>query len=226
MIGIDNYALFLLTSIILNISPGPDTLYILARTIQQGQRAGILSTIGINAGCLVHTLAVATGLSALLTTSATAFTVIKLLGAVYLIWIGIQSLYCKRLLMKDNIASISDWMIFQQGLITNVLNPKVALFFLALLPQFVNKDVHTGVQPFLLLGFSFIATGFLWSLVLVFIAERLVSKIRQSPRFGQWINRGVGALLIALGLRLAISEATNPDIMYSRLVKSITYPLI
>lgn len=177
--------------------------------MQQGRRTGIWSTLGINAGCLVHTVAVATGLSALLAASATAFTVIKWLGAVYLIAMGIQSLRSRALAMQDDIAraSASDWTIFRQGLITNVLNPKVALFFLALLPQFVSVDAPAGVPAFLLLGFSFIVTGSLWSLVLVFSADRLTTRVRQSPRLGQWVNRGVGALLIALGLRLAVSEA-------------------
>lgn len=207
MLGIEHYGLLIVTALALNISPGPDSLYILARTVQQGRRAGIWSLLGINAGCLVHTLAVATGLSALLAASATAFTVIKLLGALYLVWIGVQALRSKTLSLRENVEQASYLTIFRQGLLTNVLNPKVALFFLALLPQFVSGDGQHGVLPFLLLGFSFIVTGTLWCLVLVFAADRLTARVRRSPRLGQWLNRGVGALMIGLGLRLATSES-------------------
>ena len=207
MFGIEHYGLFVLTALALNISPGPDSLYILARTVQQGRRAGLWSVLGISTGCLVHTLAVATGLSALLATSATAFVVIKWAGAAYLIWIGIQALRSQTLQLNEQIDRASDRQIFQQGLLTNVLNPKVALFFLALLPQFVSAEAQHGVLPFLLLGLTFIVTGTLWCSVLVLAADRLTQRVRQSPRLGQWINRGVGMLMIALGLRLALSES-------------------
>jgi threonine/homoserine/homoserine lactone efflux protein len=209
MLGIEHYWLFVVTALALNISPGPDSLYILARTVQQGRRAGIWSVIGISAGCLVHTLAVATGLSALLAASATAFTVIKLVGALYLIWIGIQALRSATLTLRDQVDAASNLTIFRQGLLTNVLNPKVALFFLALLPQFVSAEAQHGMLPFLLLGLTFIATGTVWCLVLVFAADRLTARVRQSPRLGQWINRGVGALMISLGIRLAVSEGRS-----------------
>jgi len=206
MFGLEHYPLFLLTALALNMSPGPDSLYILARTVQQGRNAGIWSVLGINAGCFVHTLAVATGLSALLAASATAFTAIKYTGALYLIWLGVQALRSQSLCLRESVVRASNLTIFRQGLLTNVLNPKVALFFLALLPQFVSDESPHGALPFLLLGGSFIVTGTGWCLVLVFAADRLTRRMRQSPQLGQWLNRGVGMLLIALGLQLAISE--------------------
>lgn len=206
MLGIEHYGLFVITALALNISPGPDSLYILARTVQQGRRAGFWSVLGISAGCLVHTLAVATGLSALLATSALAFQIIKWLGAFYLIWLGVQALRSPQLALQTELAVATAAQIFRQGLLTNVLNPKVALFFLALLPQFISTDGQHGVLPFLLLGLTFIVTGGLWCSVLVLAAARLTARVRQSPRFGQWLNRSVGVLLIGLGLRLALSE--------------------
>ena len=207
MLGIEHYGLFVMTALALNISPGPDSLYILARTVQQGRLAGFWSVLGISAGCLVHTLAVATGLSALLATSATAFLLIKWLGAIYLVWLGIQALRSPRLALDSTLPVASAAQIFRQGLLTNVLNPKVALFFLALLPQFVSADSAHGVLPFLLLGLTFIITGGIWCSVLVLAAARLTARVRQSPRLGQWLNRGVGVLLIGLGVRLALSDA-------------------
>ena len=207
MLGIEHYGLFVMTALALNISPGPDSLYILARTVQQGRMAGFWSVLGISAGCLVHTLAVATGLSALLATSALAFLVIKWLGAIYLVWIGIQALRSPRLTLQNELPVVSAMQIFRQGLLTNVLNPKVALFFLALLPQFISTDAQHGMLPFLLLGLTFIVTGGIWCSVLVLMAARLTARVRQSPRLGQWLNRGVGVLLIGLGVRLALSDA-------------------
>src|SRR5262249_16292553 len=145
---------FIVAGVMLNLTPGPDTMYIIARTISQGRQAGILSVLGISSGCAIHTLFAAFGLSAMLATSTTAFLAVQLAGAAYLIFLGVQNLRKKSNLIVESYGSkkVSSLAIFRQGFLTNLLNPKVALFFLAFLPQFVVPDTELGPVPFLFLG--------------------------------------------------------------------------
>src|SRR3954468_21943461 len=147
-LGIHDFWLFVASGIVLNVTPGPDTLYIVGRSVAQGRRAGAVSALGISSGCLVHTVAAAVGLSALLASSAAAFTIVRYAGAVYLIYLGVR-LVCgrddrKRGSHPPAVAAPASrttgaaWAVYRQGLLTNLLNPKVALFFLAFLPQFVD----------------------------------------------------------------------------------------
>jgi threonine/homoserine/homoserine lactone efflux protein len=155
MFGIHNYWLFIVSGLLLNITPGQDTLYIVGRSISQGRRAGVLSVLGISTGCLVHTLAAAFGLSAVLAASSEAFMAVKFIGAAYLVYLGFQMILSRasppRQLTTGQPAR--GWMIYRQGILTNVLNPKVALFFLAFLPQFIESGSNTKVLAFLILSY-------------------------------------------------------------------------
>ncbi|MCE9668059.1 LysE family translocator [Myxococcus stipitatus] len=198
---------FLLAGIALNLTPGPDTMYVLARSVGQGRGAGFVSALGIAVGCLFHIAAATLGLSALLATSAVAFTVVKWVGALYLVWLGIQMLRSKA--GPDavrGLAPASLWRIFRDGVVTNVLNPKVALFFLAFLPQFVDPTRgSTGLQ-FVLLGLLFDLTGTLWLAFIAGVAGAFGAWLRRSPRFTAWQQRVTGGVFVALGARLALQE--------------------
>src|SRR5437867_9894661 len=198
MLGTHDLPAFLLASFLLWITPGPDTMYILARSISQGIQAGVLSALGIGCGILLHTTLAAFGLSALLAASATAFHVVKLAGAAYLIYLGVQALRASGRLATPEIAAASPWRIFRQGVLTNALNPKVAIFFLAFLPQFVNPAAGLGPVPFLLLGGLFVSGGTLWSLGLAAGAARATRAIRQNAGVMVWLERLSGCIYIGL----------------------------
>jgi RhtB (resistance to homoserine/threonine) family protein len=205
--GIHDFWLFVASGIVLNITPGPDTLYILGRSIAQGRRAGMLSVLGISSGILVHTMAAALGLSALLATSVTAFTVIRWAGAIYLIYLGLRMLL--RAGPRGAAGSnepgdrLCPWAIYRQGLLTNLLNPKVALFFLAFLPQFVDPRSPNRTAAFLILGLAFVSTGTLWCLGVAWFAAALSRGLREARRCARWLERGTGGLFIGLGIRMA-----------------------
>ncbi|WP_123043609.1 LysE family translocator [Cohnella candidum] len=208
MFGIEHYTLFLLSGILLNLTPGTDTLYILSRTVAQGKRAGILSVLGIVSGVFFHTLFAAFGLSVILMQSALAFSVVKWLGAGYLIYIGIKSLKSRaNPLVLEQTERTAGKKIYLQGLLTNVLNPKVALFFLAFLPQFIEPDRTTGVLPFILLGLTFIVTGTLWNFVLVWGSSLLTRKLR-SGSVAKYLNKISGVVFIGLGIKLLRTTRT------------------
>ncbi|MCP3100015.1 LysE family translocator [Myxococcus sp. K15C18031901] len=198
---------FLLAGIALNLTPGPDTMYVLARSVGQGRGAGFVSALGISVGCLFHIAAATLGLSALLATSAAAFTVVKWVGALYLVWLGVQMLRSKSgpELARD-VAPASLWRIFRDGVVTNVLNPKVALFFLAFLPQFVDPTRgSTGLQ-FVVLGLLFDLTGTAWLAFIAGVAGAFGAWLRRNPRFAAWQQRVTGGVFVALGARLALQE--------------------
>jgi threonine/homoserine/homoserine lactone efflux protein len=209
MLGIHNYWLFILSGTLLNIVPGQDTLYILGRSISQGRRAGMLSVLGISTGCLVHTLAAAFGLSAMLAASSHAFMFVKFIGAAYLIYLGVRMLLSRAAgggqMMTDR-PPASGWIIFRQGILTNVLNPKVALFFLALLPQFIDVHSSEKVVAFLVLGLTFIFNGTLWCMIVAWFASAFSRRLRERPATESWLKRGTGALFIGLGGKLALSK--------------------
>jgi threonine/homoserine/homoserine lactone efflux protein len=211
MLGIHELWLFVLSGLLLNITPGPDTAYIIGRSIQFGWRGGAAAAIGISCGCIVHVLGAAIGLSALLMASSTAFTILKLVGAAYLIVTGVQMLLSRsrpltKVAVEGEASSLS--AVFWQGALTNVLNPKVALFFLAFLPQFVDSASAHKTLAFLLLGAIFIFNGTLWCLGIAAFAARAAARIRQSEGAIAWINRALGGLFVYLGIRVAMLEAT------------------
>jgi threonine/homoserine/homoserine lactone efflux protein len=208
MLGIHDYWLFVATGVLLNLTPGQDTLYILGRSIAQGRQIGVASALGISAGGVVHTLAAALGLSAVLATSASAFIALKVVGAVYLVYLGVRMLIARTAAVgsTDIAGLVNVWTAFRQGMLTNMLNPKVALFFLALMPQFIEPDSPTKVGAFLVLGFTFLSTGTVWCLVLALGAARVRSFFASRPRALQNFSQVSGALFIFLGLRLAASK--------------------
>jgi threonine/homoserine/homoserine lactone efflux protein len=205
--GIQHLGLFIITGLLLNMIPGPDTLYILGRTVAQGRRAGILSALGISTGCFVHTLAAALGLSAILVTSAKAFMVVKLCGAAYLIYLGVQMLWPssrKEAPGEPVLTPARGRTVFAQAVLTNVLNPKVAVFFLAFLPQFVST---TGTfLPFLFLGLVFVVNGTIYCMLLVLFASTLTRKFKASQRTATFLKRVTGGLFVGLGLKLAVER--------------------
>ena len=166
MAGIQHLWLFVVSGLLLNVTPGPDSLFIMARSATQGWRAGFVACWGIGSGVFVHVFAAALGLSALLATSATAFTVVKIIGAAYLAWIGIGMLRQRAgageaVVVDAAPRAISYRAIFRQGFLTNVLNPKVALFFLAFVPQFIAPDAPSKPLAFIVLGVIFDVNGML-----------------------------------------------------------------
>ncbi len=204
MLGTHDLVAFVVAGFMLNLTPGPDTMYIIARTISQGRKAGILSVLGISSGCAMHTLFAAFGLSAILATSATAFLVVQYVGAGYLIFLGIQTLRkkSKPITEATPATKLTSLAVYRQGFVTNLLNPKVALFFLAFLPQFVMPDADLGPVPFLFLGSLFISTGTLWCFVLVLGASYATQAIRSNQRIVAVLDKLTGVVFIALGLNL------------------------
>jgi len=206
--GIQDFLLFLVAGLLFNVTPEPVTAFILGRTLSAGRRAGIASALGVGAGCACHTCAAAVGLSAFLATSAWAFSAVKLLGAAYLVYLGVRMLLEKsRTFPVSNAgAAVNFKAAFWQGLLTNVLNPKVALFFLAFLPQFIDPAASTKVPAFLLLGFTFVVTGTIWCIILVWFAGAISNRLRRDERFSTWLQRVVGGIFVALGIRLAAAR--------------------
>jgi threonine/homoserine/homoserine lactone efflux protein len=210
MFGIQNFSLFLVSCILLNITPGQDTMYILGQSVVRGRKAGIVSVLGIMSGVLVHTMLAAFGLSIILATSSLAFSIVKYLGAGYLLWIGFGFLLKGQ---KDqhvelvNKEPVKSWTIYRQGVLTNVLNPKVSLFFLSFLPQFVVPQANVIFVPFLLLGMTFFTTGSIWCMVLVLGSTWLKGKIGHRTAMGGITKKLTGALFVGLGVKLALSQA-------------------
>jgi threonine/homoserine/homoserine lactone efflux protein len=208
-LGIDNFWAFLLAGILLNLTPGNDTMYILGRSMAHGVKAGIFSALGISTGSLVHTLAAATGLSLVLTKSPTTFHIIKFCGAAYLVYLGIRILFSAfRSSSHSNQEKIRPQYsrIYLSGILTNVLNPKVALFFLAFLPQFIDPNFSNPMLSFMVLGITFIATGTCWCLLLAVFAARFSALFSNNGRQGQVLQKLSGALFVGLGVKLAFMK--------------------
>ena len=207
MFGTHDFSAFMLASFLLWITPGPDTMYILARGISQGRRAGVISVLGISSGLLVHSVFAALGLSAILATSAWAFVVVKFAGAGYLIYLGVQALRKKATpLSVAEIGPMRGWRIYRQGVVTNILNPKVAVFFLAFLPQFTEPGAGLGPIPFLFLGAAFVTGGALWCLGVALCAASATQAVRRNGRLIGWLERLSGCVYIGLGLNLLRSK--------------------
>jgi RhtB (resistance to homoserine/threonine) family protein len=208
MFGIHDFGLFLAAGFLLNLSPGPDTLYILGRSVAQGRESGVASALGISVGSIFHTCAAALGLSAILATSAQAFAAIKLFGGAYLVFLGIKMILDRRreLALPSNFRRRTTLAAFRQGVLTNVLNPKVALFFLAFLPQFIDPASNMKMAAFMILGLTFVTTGTIWCLVLAWFASSFGKRLRNNETVAQWLNRSAGAIFVFLGLRLATAK--------------------
>jgi threonine/homoserine/homoserine lactone efflux protein len=211
MHDIVNLPVFLLAVLGLCAMPGPDCLYIAGRTLAQGRRAGVVSAVGVICGAAVHVCFAALGLSAFLAASAGAFMAVKLLGAAYLVFLGVQTFLAKpaRPDLPEEAPSVRERELFVQGLLTDVLNPKVALFFLAFLPQFIRPGATHTVGAFLALGGMVLAIGLSWDLGVVLAADRLAGLVRGRRRgfmAGRWPGRMLGGLFVGLGLALGCEE--------------------
>lgn len=207
MIEPAKFTLFITVSWALILAPGPDMLYVITRGMAHGRRAGMLSAVGVICGILVHTTAAAFGLSLIFQTSALAFLIVKYLGAIYLIYLGIKAWKDKNAFhIQTSSSPVSSRRLFWQGVLSNVLNPKIAIFFLAFLPQFVDKGSRQVSLQLLLLGltFAFLGLGFL--LVVGYSAGAIGSWITRRPHYAQFLGRLSGSILMGLGVRLAVTE--------------------
>lgn len=212
MFGIENYLGFVMAAILLNLTPGTDTMYIITRSVSQGNKAGLYSVLGIVTGILVHTVLAALGLSIILANSPLAFTLVKYIGAIYLCYLGVKmltqksdSVIAKGLPINDKVASANrlDYgKIYNQGVLTNTFNPKVALFFLAFFPQFIDPSYAHSTLSFLVLGLTFAVTGLVWCLCLALLASRFSKKLRENPAIETILNKISGAVFIGLGIKL------------------------
>ncbi|MBS1915794.1 MAG: LysE family translocator [Bacteroidetes bacterium] len=200
--------MFALTALLLNLTPGNDMLFVIARSSSQGSKAGIISAFGIMAGCAVHMFAAVAGLSAIIASSAVAFSIIKYIGAAYLVYLGIQSILDKtnKLNVHRSIQKTSYKKIFWQAVVTNVLNPKVALFFLAFLPQFINTKSGNATLQILFLGVWFNIGGTLVNIAVALLFGRIGKWLGHSNKFVQWQKKITGGILIALGIKVALSS--------------------
>ena len=208
--GIENYLGFVVAAVLLNMTPGSDTIYILTRSIAEGRKSGVASALGINTGVLVHTVLVSVGLSAVLMGSAVAFNALKIAGAAYLVVMGVRAIASKQPLVdvdgsSEKVGSLGK--VYRQGVLTNALNPKVALFFLALLPQFVSAGNAFGPLPFLLLGLTFFCTSTVWSLILVAASSAASGFLRTNAAFKKWSSKVSGVIYVVLGLGVLAAKA-------------------
>lgn len=207
--------MFVAAGWLLNLTPGPDVLYIVSNALKSGVRAGMVAALGIVSGCFVHVLAAGLGVGALLATSATAFTVLKWVGAAYLLWMGLRLLFSRQqpsapLAVVADAAAPDLKRVYLRGFLTNVLNPKVALFFLAFVPQFIAPDAPDKLSAFLLLGLLFnlnslpINFGYAW------LAAGLARRVHAVQRGMRWLDRAAGLLFVGFGWKLATSAHSAP----------------
>jgi threonine/homoserine/homoserine lactone efflux protein len=205
MIGIHDLPLFVAAGLILNVTPGPDMAYIAARGASGGFRSAGAAVLGITAGCCVHTLAAAAGLSALLAASATAFEIVKWCGALYLLYAGLRLLLggARSGVAQPMLRAAAPRTIFREAVLINVLNPKVALFFLAFVPQFIDRDAPAKALAFLLLGALFNFNSLFVNLPVAWLASRGARRWRESGHGAQWLRRATGGLFVLLAARLA-----------------------
>ncbi|WP_291012750.1 LysE family translocator [Hydrogenophaga sp.] len=206
---------FIAAGWLLNLTPGPDVLYIVSQALRSGVRAGVVAALGIVSGCFVHVFTAALGMGALLATSATAFMVLKWAGAAYLVWMGLRLLLAR----PDGVAALPSvpsatllpanlGRIYWRGFLTNVLNPKVALFFLAFVPQFIAPDAPDKVVVFLLLGLIFNINSLPVNFGYAWLAGWAAHRMSAASRARRWMDRSAGVMFIGFGLRLAMSD--NP----------------
>lgn len=210
--ALDQLLLFIAAGLLLNLTPGPDVLYIVTHALRNGARAGSVAALGITAGCFVHIFAAAVGVSALMVASATAFTVLKWAGAAYLVYVGIRMLMSRApsAIALDGAAPLPVDLksIFLRGFWTNALNPKVALFFLAFVPQFIAPAVENKALAFLLLGLLFNFNGLWVNIGWALAAAWLASRVGAVQKGMHWLDRIAGAMFVGFGLKLALTD--NP----------------
>ena len=200
-------AVFIVTGFVLSITPGPNMLYVLANAVGQGPRAGLVSSLGVGVGALLHAVAAAFGLSAVLAASPAAFDAVRYAGAAYLVWLGVQAIRNPVAQKKlDGGATSPPGALFLQGVITNVLNPKVALFFLAFLPQFVRPETGSAALQIILLGLLFNVTDTGVNVVVAVFSGGLGQRLLRSVRFSRALAWFSGLVFIGLAARLMVSK--------------------
>lgn len=212
MFGIIGYQGFLISSVLLNMTPGADTIYILSKSAVGGRKKGIVSALGISTGILIHTVLASLGLSVILAQSALLFNLMKILGAGYLIVMGAKTLTAQKSILEINGSQNSEETlskIYRQGVLTNALNPKVALFFLALLPQFVTAKNQYGPIPFLILGLSFFLTSTMWSVFIAYISSFISKFLQSSQKVQTAATKVTGLIYILLGLNVLRAKIQN-----------------
>jgi len=209
MLGTQDLWLFITAGIALNLVPGQDFVFIASRSASQGFRAGSVAALGVGAGTLVHIFAAAFGISALLAASANAYTVIKVLGGLYLLYMGLSMLLKRPTTANSVAASLSiscNKSIFYQGFLTNALNPKVALFFIAFVPQFISSDSSNVSLSFLFLGFVFSFNGLIWCLIVAWFSANISAKLKHQAHLKRWSNLLAGGLFSYFGINLLLSS--------------------
>jgi threonine/homoserine/homoserine lactone efflux protein len=207
---------FIAAGWLLNLTPGPDVIYIVNSALKGGVRVGMVAALGIVCGCFVHVFAAAFGVGALLATSATAFSLLKWAGGAYLVWMGVRLLLARATPpaingLPANVApqSVGLRLVFRRGFLTNVLNPKVALFFLAFVPQFIDHDAPNKVVVFLALGLLFNINSLPVNLGYAWLAAKAAQRMRTVQQAMRWMDRAAGLMFVGFGLKLAMSD--NPS---------------
>lgn len=207
MIEPARFALFISVSWALIIAPGPDMIYVITRGMAHGRKAGMLSAIGVVCGILVHTSAAAFGLTLIIRTSAIAFLIVKFIGAVYLLYLGLRTWREKSAFhLQAAASSASSSALFWQGVLSNVFNPKIAIFFLAFLPQFVERGSSHVTLQMVILGLTFACFGLCFLLIVGYSSGTLGRWLMDRPSYAQFLQRLAGGILIGLGIRLALTE--------------------
>ncbi|WP_426140902.1 LysE family translocator [Pseudomonas sp. DWP3-1-2] len=208
MLGIVQFPLFVLAVMALNATPGPDVAYVAGQSMVHGRRAGILSAAGVALGGCLHTICCAVGLTALLATSPSAFIAIKYLGALYLIYLGVRTLFSKTTPGHIRAATprLNHRTLLFRGFLTNASNPKVLLFYVAFFPQFVTPDSVDKTAAFLVLGAVFVFLGLVNDIAVAWLAAKAARAVGGRPQVRQWIDRVIGITFIGLGVRLALTH--------------------
>ena len=204
MLGTIHLTTFIISGLLLNLYPGQDTMYIVSRSMSQGKKAGIVSVLGISSGGLIHTLLAGLGLSSILAASNMAFYVVKVIGALYLLYLGFRTIFSKHVYLNSDsyLSKQTNFQIYEQGLLTNLLNPKVALFFLSFLPQFVNQNNNYGTFTFLFLGSIFLCTGTIWCIIVAIFSAAISEKIKKNEKITLIFEKITGIIFIGLGINL------------------------
>lgn len=207
MFGITDLYLFIIAGILLNITPGADMLYILSNTFQKGFKSGVVASLGIGAGCLFHVFLAVVGLSAILKTSVVAFTVVKFMGVIYLMYLGLSLLFKpKNRQSSTTLESSSLKKVFTNGVLINSLNPKVAIFFITFLPQFIDVNASQQSMGLLILGLTFIFFATLVNIMISYISLQISGKFKYTDIFTAVIKKAVGALFVLFGIKLATQD--------------------
>ncbi|MGF7042388.1 LysE family translocator [Mucilaginibacter lappiensis] len=206
--GIINLPAFIIASFLFIISPGIDTIFILNKAIAQGRKSGFYSTLGITTGVLVHTTLASFGLSLILAQSAMAFSIVKYIGAAYLIYLGISKLFSNQNMVKEKqreqVVSIKKTYI--SAVFTNTLNPKVAIFFLAFFPQFIQPAYTHGALPYIVLGLIYAFMSLFWFMILTFFAGSFSAKLKTNPAISMWLNKVSAVTFVLMGIKIAFTK--------------------